>query len=221
MYGKKTYGLPCALIKGLLGSCLPPPQESRNHKNWIAVRDLKNLRGMPVRHSQIYRMDEQPNIKPPIPPNCQCEIRPMREVEAGMEQRAGKTARITGWSILQPYRSKTRQKTSLESWDEKKGIAGKICTGENGYDGNLPKPKWTFTLKNREISYKTLRSALKGNRKGSTYLSRGNLANPARGNRKRKIPLACVQMRDCTKKLLTILMGFNMIILSYILNLCP
>ena len=47
MYVKKMYGYVVstdmfrALTKGLLDSCSPPTQESRNYKNWIAVLDLK------------------------------------------------------------------------------------------------------------------------------------------------------------------------------------
>ena len=89
MYVKKMYGYVVstdmfrALTKGLLDSCSPPTQESRNYKNWVAVLDLKTCMECRSRHGQIYWINETPDKKPPIHPNCRCEIKLMRVVVAG------------------------------------------------------------------------------------------------------------------------------------------
>lgn len=95
MYVKKMWGyvvsadIPCALAKGLLDSYSPPTKESRNYKNWIAVLDLKTCLECRDRHGQIYRMDEMPDIEPPLHPNCRCDIKPMEAVEAGYGTKDG------------------------------------------------------------------------------------------------------------------------------------
>ena len=77
------------LIKGRLDSYSPPTQESRNDKNWIAALDLKTCLECRARHGQIYRMDETPDIEPPLHPNCRCRIEPMKAVEAGYATKDG------------------------------------------------------------------------------------------------------------------------------------
>lgn len=95
MYVKKMYGYVVstdmfrALTKGLLDSCSPPTQESRNYKNWIAVLDLKTCMECRSRHGQIYWINETPDKKPPIHPNCRCEIKLMRVVVAGYGTKDG------------------------------------------------------------------------------------------------------------------------------------
>ena len=95
MYVKKMYGYVVstdmfrALTKGLLDSCSPPTQESRNYKNWIAVLDLKTCMECRSRHGQIYWINETPDKKPPIHPNCRCEIKLMRAVVAGYGTKSG------------------------------------------------------------------------------------------------------------------------------------
>ena len=76
------------LDKGPVGFLLPPTQESRNDKNWIAVLDLKTCLECRA-HGQIYLMDETPDIEPPLHPNCRCDIKPMKEVEAGYGTKDG------------------------------------------------------------------------------------------------------------------------------------
>ena len=77
------------LIKGRLDSYSPPTQESRNDKNWIAALDLKTCLECREYHGQIYRMDETPDIEPPLHPNCRCRIEPMKAVEAGYATKDG------------------------------------------------------------------------------------------------------------------------------------
>ena len=77
------------LIKGRLDSYSPPTQESRNDKNWIASLDLKTCLECREYHGQIYRMDETPDIEPPLHPNCRCRIEPMKAVEAGYATKDG------------------------------------------------------------------------------------------------------------------------------------
>ena len=77
------------LIKGRLDSYSPPTQESRNDKNWIAALDLKTCLECREYHGQIYRMDETPDIAPPLHPNCRCRIEPMKAVEAGYATKDG------------------------------------------------------------------------------------------------------------------------------------
>lgn len=95
MYVKKMCGyvisvdMPYALTKGLLDSYSPPTQESRNYKNWITVLDLKTCLECRECHGQIYRMDEVPDIEPPLHPNCRCVIRPMDAVVAGYGTKDG------------------------------------------------------------------------------------------------------------------------------------
>ena len=95
MYVKKMYGYVVstdmfrALTKGLLDSCSPPTQESRNYKNWVAVLDLKTCMECRSRHGQIYWINETPDKKPPIHPNCRCEIKLMRVVVAGYGTKDG------------------------------------------------------------------------------------------------------------------------------------
>ena len=86
MIVKKRYGYVVStdmfhiLAKGRLDSYSPPTQESRNYKNWIAVLDLKTCLECRSLHGQIYRMDETPDIEPPLHPNCRCHIEPMKAV---------------------------------------------------------------------------------------------------------------------------------------------
>lgn len=95
MYVKKMYGYVVstdmfrALTKGLLDFYSPPTQESRNYKNWIAVLDLKTCMECRSRHGQIYWINETPDKKPPIHPNCRCEIKLMRAVVAGYGTKDG------------------------------------------------------------------------------------------------------------------------------------
>ena len=77
------------LIKGRLDSYSPPTQDSRNDKNWIAALDLKTCLECREYHGQIYRMDETPDIEPPLHPNCRCRIEPMKAVEAGYATKDG------------------------------------------------------------------------------------------------------------------------------------
>ena len=77
------------LAKGRLDSYSPPTQESRNYKNWIAALDLKTCQECRPHHGQIYRMDETPDIEPPLHPNCRCHIEPMKAVEAGYATKDG------------------------------------------------------------------------------------------------------------------------------------
>ncbi|MFR9309042.1 minor capsid protein [Hydrogeniiclostridium mannosilyticum] len=79
----------CVLTKGLLDFYLPPTQESWTYKNWIAVLDLKTCLECRSCHGQIYRMDEIPDIDPPLHPNCRCEIKPMEAVIAGQGTKDG------------------------------------------------------------------------------------------------------------------------------------
>ena len=95
MIVKKRYGYVVStdmfhiLAKGRLDSYSPPTQESRNDKNWIATLDLKTCRECRSHHGQIYRMDETPDIEPPLHPNCRCHIEPMKAVEAGYATKDG------------------------------------------------------------------------------------------------------------------------------------
>ena len=95
MYVKKMCGyvvsanMLCVLTKGRLDSYSPPTQESRTYKNWVAVLDLKTCLECRARHGQIYRMDETPDIEPPLHPNCRCEIKPMDAVIAGQGTKDG------------------------------------------------------------------------------------------------------------------------------------
>ena len=95
MIVKKMYGYVVStdmfhiLTKGRLDSYSPPTQESRNYKNWIAALDLKTCLECREHHSQIYRMDETPDIEPPLHPNCRCRIEPMKAVEAGYATKDG------------------------------------------------------------------------------------------------------------------------------------
>ena len=72
-----------------MDSYSPPTQESRNDKNWIAALDLKTCLECREYHGQIYRMDETPDIEPPLHPNCRCRIEPMKAVEAGYATKDG------------------------------------------------------------------------------------------------------------------------------------
>lgn len=95
MYVKKMCGyvvsanMLCILTKGRLDSYSPPTQKSRNYKNWIAVLDLKTCLECRSRHGQIYQMDEIPDVEPPLHPNCRCDIKPMKAVEAGYGTKDG------------------------------------------------------------------------------------------------------------------------------------
>ena len=95
MIVKKMYGYVVStdmfhiLAKGRLDSYSPPTQESRNDKNWIATLDLKTCLECRSHHGQIYRMDETPDIEPPLHPNCRCHIEPMKAVEAGYATKDG------------------------------------------------------------------------------------------------------------------------------------
>lgn len=95
MYIKKMCGcivsadIPCPLAKGLLDFYSPPTQESRNYKNWVAVLDLKTCLECRSRHGEIYRMDEIPDLEPPLHPNCRCMIKPMEAVIAGQGTKDG------------------------------------------------------------------------------------------------------------------------------------
>lgn len=89
MYVKKTYGYVVSagmiytLEKGFLDAYAPPTQNSRNYQNWIATLDLKTCPQCHSRHGQIYETGEIPDEKPPLHPNCRCEIKPMQAVKAG------------------------------------------------------------------------------------------------------------------------------------------
>lgn len=64
-------------------------KESHCYRNWIAVLDLTTCLNCRSRHGQIYRMDEIPDIDPPLHPNCRCEIKPMNAVIAGQGTKDG------------------------------------------------------------------------------------------------------------------------------------
>lgn len=95
MIVKKMYGyviptdLSHILTKGRLDSYSPPTQESRNYKNLIVALDLKTCLECREHHGQIYRMDETPDIEPPLHPNCRCRVEPMKAVEAGYATKDG------------------------------------------------------------------------------------------------------------------------------------
>ena len=56
---------------------------SSKYKNWVAHLDLKTCYVCRKMHGKIWLINEKPETEPPVHPNCRCEIRVMKTVEAG------------------------------------------------------------------------------------------------------------------------------------------
>lgn len=112
MYVKKMCGYVVSedrffsLAKGQLDYYAPPTQQSRKYKNRIAILDLKTCLECRSRHGQIYQIDEIPDEKPPLHPNCRCEISLMEAVKAGFGTKDGQNGadwRIKYYANLPEY----------------------------------------------------------------------------------------------------------------------
>lgn len=157
MYVKKMCGyvvsanMLCVLTKGRLDSYSPPTQESRTYKNWVAVLDLKTCLECRARHGQIYRMDETPDIEPPLHPNCRCEIKPMDAVIAGQGTKDGQNGADYWMKYFADLPEYYMTENDLRELGWRKGKSpAKFAPGKNGNHGNLPKSERTLTLTSRK-----------------------------------------------------------------------
>lgn len=86
------------IIKGRLDTYDPITFTSSKWKNWISALDDKVCSLCEFMHGKIYAMDEEPDPKPPLHPNCRCRISPMRAVEAGTASYEGENG--ADWWIV-------------------------------------------------------------------------------------------------------------------------
>lgn len=159
MYVKKMCGyvvsanMLCVLTKGRLDSYSPPTQASRTYKNWVAVLDLKTCLECRARHGQIYRMDEMPDIEPPLHPNCRCEIKPMDAVIAGQGTKDGQNGADYWMKYFADLPEYYMTENDLRELGWRKGKApakfapGKMVTmgiyqNQNGHLPQLPRRIW-------------------------------------------------------------------------------
>ena len=77
------------LMKGRLDTFDPPTQESVSYKNWVTYIDGSACLECLSHHGKIYRIDEIPDISPPLHLYCRCKITNMRAVVAGNATRDG------------------------------------------------------------------------------------------------------------------------------------
>lgn len=159
MYVKKMRGyiIPANvaydLTKGASDFYSPPTQESRRYKNWIAILDLKTCLECREHHGQIYRMDEIPDIEPPLHPNCRCDIKPMEAVIAGYGTKNGQDGAdcwMKYYNVLPEYYI-TREELLALGWKWGKPPAkfaqGKMATmgiyqNRNGHLPQIPGRIW-------------------------------------------------------------------------------
>ena len=64
-------------------------RESNNYKNWIASLDLKTCLECKSYHGKIWNINESPDNKPPLHPNCRCLITPMKAIKSGTATNIG------------------------------------------------------------------------------------------------------------------------------------
>ncbi len=64
---------------------------SKKYKHWVSVNDLIRCLDCEDMQGKIWRIDETPERKPELHPNCRCSIIPMETIQAG-------TATIDGFS---------------------------------------------------------------------------------------------------------------------------
>ena len=77
------YEEPSYTEKGLFDAFEPVTTQSKNHKNWRAILDLKTCIECRSRHGQIYQINEVVDPEPPLHINCRCDIIPMESIAAG------------------------------------------------------------------------------------------------------------------------------------------
>ena len=64
---------------------------SKKYKHWVSEDDLIRCLECEKMQGKIWYIDEEPEIKPELHPNCRCHIEPMETIQAG-------TATIDGFS---------------------------------------------------------------------------------------------------------------------------
>lgn len=152
MYVKKMCGYVIledtfsVLTKGLLDYYLPPTQESRHYKNWIAVLDLKTCLECRLRHGQIYQMNAFPEKELPLHPYCRCKIKSMKAVKAGYGTKDGQNGADywMRYSAVLPEYYITEDELRELGWRRGKSPAkfapGKMATMEiyQNQNGHLP-----------------------------------------------------------------------------------
>ena len=67
----------------------PPIAASINWKHWKAIWDIKTCEQCKSEHGNTYAMDEEPNPKPPLYPNCRCVVEAMDAVAVGLATKDG------------------------------------------------------------------------------------------------------------------------------------
>lgn len=174
MYVKKMYGYIVstdmfrALTKGPLDSYSPRIQKSRNYKNWIAVLDLQICMECRSRHGQIYWINETPDKKPPIHPNCRCEIKLMRAVLAGYgtkDRQNGADYWIKYFSDLPEYYIARDELLSLGR--EKGKLPAKFAPGKMAIMGIYQNRNGRLPQRAGRIWYETDINYYKGRRKAT------------------------------------------------------
>ena len=148
-YIKKTivyYTSPTIIEKGLLDTYDPSTIESVGYKNWKAILDLRTCIDCLSRHGKIYSIDEIPAVKPPLHPNCRCEIKPMESIYAGEVTKNGEAGAdfwLTYFNKLPDYYV-TEEEAYNIGWIRGKSpakfIPGKMLTMGiyNNSNGHLP-----------------------------------------------------------------------------------
>lgn len=81
------------------GKFLPEVDVSENYKHWISHMDWKRCVDCKNLHGKIWRLDEEPELKPPLHPNCRCVIEPMESIKAGTATMNGTNG--ADWTLKQ------------------------------------------------------------------------------------------------------------------------
>lgn len=71
----------------------PPTTASMNWKHWKATWDIKTCEQCKSEHGKTYAMNEEPQPKPPLHPNCRCVVEAMgeyRNENGHLPQKAGR-----------------------------------------------------------------------------------------------------------------------------------
>ena len=83
------YEEPSYTEKGLLDTFEPVTTQTKNHKTWRAILDLKPCIECRSRHGQIYQINEVVDPEPPLHNNCRCDIILLESIKAGNATKNG------------------------------------------------------------------------------------------------------------------------------------
>ena len=136
--------------------------ESKKYKTWVAILDLKTCAECRNNHGKIWAIEEVPEDKPPLHPNCRCVIINMTTIESGTATINGKNGAdwyLKFYGVLpdcyidktQAYQSGWEEGKWVSSFAPDKMIAYGIFKNNNGHLPQASNRIWYEA----DINYKT------------------------------------------------------------------